>query len=608
MDVLSLRVVARHQEKTARDLYARLFEAMSLQDAKRVLGFPPNASPSPEEISKAYKHKAIENHPDRGGDHEKMVEVNVAKDILDGKQRPDGARGRPSAPSGPPRKTYEDYVREKQEADAKKVRTGDSFAEAKTKAPHGVTWKFRSGLMMGKESAFTKEQGLNSYVACWVCYGQSASQHVFMLVEHAIPNPYTDALFDSWSMSTVETYPLSHPIEKLAPKAIKAIVNNGKLTSGMLKLNSKFMGLETLSEVAFEHSSGGVALKDILIGLGFASGAASDRKVVVEMVGKQNEARTKASRDRARATGGWVSTLDAWQWYDFTLFVNGKSYPLSEATVANLAKQGAHGNLFWLAVYSPAKYDYGQRRVLTRIPRYGSEILKMVEDSLSGEPAELTVSLLKAIEAMETPKTAHEHTTEEETMDPLALKVAARFVSSKTAGESAVKPKNVPDRHQLKILIDTVKNPAKGFLGGPDAEESEEILRTKFKYTDAEIEKLKTADAKQAIMGRLPDNHIDRYPSGKWGFVGRVDGRLMYEGKGGKPLSPEEAKEMSQTSNPAMYLSTIGGKRVVFDSAYDAFMAAKKLGQGVTVAPHMLDKYPEMADALEKSGVKHKIH
>jgi len=538
MDVLSLRVVARHQEKTARDLYARLFEAMSLQDAKRVLGFPPNASPSPEEISKAYKHKAIENHPDRGGDHEKMVEVNVAKDILDGKQRPDGARGRPSAPSGPPRKTYEDYVREKQEADAKKVRTGDSFAEAKTKAPHGVTWKFRSSLTLGKESAFTKEQGLNSYVPCWVCYGQSASQHVFMLVEHAVPNQYTNVLFDSWSMSTVETYPLSQPIEKLAPKAIKAIVNNGKLTNGVMKLPTKFMSFEAITEPAFGLTAGGVALKDILIGLGFASGAASDRKVVVEMVGKQNEAKVKASR----AKGERMTTLDAWQWYDFTLFVNGKSYPLSEATVANLAKQGAHGNLFWMAVYSPAKYDYGQRRVLTRIPRYGSEILKMVEDSLSGEPAELTVSLLKAIEAMETPKTAHEHTETEDLMDPIALRVAARF------------------------------------------------------------------QEKQAIMGRLPDNHIDRYPSGKWGFVGRVDGRLMYEGKGGKPLSPEEAKEMSQTSNPAMYLSTIGGKRVVFDSAYDAFMAAKKLGQGVTVAPHMLDKYPEMADALEKSGVKHKIH
>lgn len=52
--------------------------------------------------------------------------------------------------------------------------------------------------------------------------------------------------------------------------------------------------------------------------------------------------------------------------------------------------------------------------------------------------------------------------------------------------------KSVPDKHQLKILKDTVKNPMKGkFLGGPSAEEAEEILRTKFGYSDAQIKKLK---------------------------------------------------------------------------------------------------------------------
>lgn len=50
----------------------------------------------------------------------------------------------------------------------------------------------------------------------------------------------------------------------------------------------------------------------------------------------------------------------------------------------------------------------------------------------------------------------------------------------------------VPDQHQLKILKDTVRNPLKGkFLGGPSAEEAEEILREKFHFTDAQIEKLK---------------------------------------------------------------------------------------------------------------------
>lgn len=50
--------------------------------------------------------------------------------------------------------------------------------------------------------------------------------------------------------------------------------------------------------------------------------------------------------------------------------------------------------------------------------------------------------------------------------------------------------------HELKIAIDTVKNPAKGiFLGGPTAEEAEKKLRQKYGYTEAQIKKLKTGDS-----------------------------------------------------------------------------------------------------------------
>jgi len=50
---------------------------------------------------------------------------------------------------------------------------------------------------------------------------------------------------------------------------------------------------------------------------------------------------------------------------------------------------------------------------------------------------------------------------------------------------------NPIDRHQFKILIDTVKNPLKGiFLGGPTQAESIEILKTKFKLTTDEIERI----------------------------------------------------------------------------------------------------------------------
>lgn len=57
--------------------------------------------------------------------------------------------------------------------------------------------------------------------------------------------------------------------------------------------------------------------------------------------------------------------------------------------------------------------------------------------------------------------------------------------------EGKKKKLTTPEKHQLKIAIDTVKNPAKGmFLGGPSAKEAESILK-KFGYSDKEIKKLK---------------------------------------------------------------------------------------------------------------------
>ena len=67
------------------DRYAFLLLSMSLQDAKAILGLPADVQPTPAAIKDAWKAKAFENHPDRGGDAAKMVEINVAKDILEGK-------------------------------------------------------------------------------------------------------------------------------------------------------------------------------------------------------------------------------------------------------------------------------------------------------------------------------------------------------------------------------------------------------------------------------------------------------------------------------------------------------------------------------------------
>ena len=76
-------------------------------------------------------------------------------------------------------------------------------------------------------------------------------------------------------------------------------------------------------------------------------------------------------------------------------------------------------------------------------------------------------------------------------------------------------PTNTPDKHQLKILKDTVINPNKGkFLGGPSAEEAEKTLREKFDFTDKEINALKKS---ANLMTELKDD-LDReadYDPGK---------------------------------------------------------------------------------------------
>jgi len=51
------------------------------------------------------------------------------------------------------------------------------------------------------------------------------------------------------------------------------------------------------------------------------------------------------------------------------------------------------------------------------------------------------------------------------------------------------------DTRQKRIAIDTVKNPNKALLGGPSASEAEDILKTKFGYSDKDIANLKSTDS-----------------------------------------------------------------------------------------------------------------
>lgn len=109
-------------------LYNRLFVAMTTDEAKELLGFPPGHVPSPSEVNKAYRDRLKKDrglHPDQGGSHMKMVELNVAKDILEGKRRED------RTPYTPPKKDPSVERREKLDRD---LRVVASEAEQATNA------------------------------------------------------------------------------------------------------------------------------------------------------------------------------------------------------------------------------------------------------------------------------------------------------------------------------------------------------------------------------------------------------------------------------------------------------------------------------------------
>lgn len=112
---------------------------------------------------------------------------------------------------------------------------------------------------------------------------------------------------------------------------------------------------------------------------------------------------------------------------------------------------------------------------------------------------------------------------------------------------------------------------------------------------------------KQAAAGRLPENHLSQYPNGKWGFSGSVDVRLNYLTRDGHEIDLKRDAEV--INNLRQHGPRLAGvKSRVYDTPYDAMLAAKKLGSNIQVAPWMIEKNPEITADLERSGVKHKVH
>jgi len=179
--------------------------AMSMQEARELLDVKDDANH--DVINKAYKEKAFQFHPDRGGDPNDMVKLNVARDVLLGKQRPD--RGIGPAPSP----TY----RTKPHQPPKKVRITFEEAARKANVPtSGVEWKFITDSGYGGYG--------DKHYSGRVLYGTDKNSHIFVgIYQYSNLDMTTDTdIYEMW----VSKDPISKSIAKVAPAVIRALWKN----------------------------------------------------------------------------------------------------------------------------------------------------------------------------------------------------------------------------------------------------------------------------------------------------------------------------------------------------------------------------------------------
>jgi hypothetical protein len=412
-------VISSVAEKAAaeqfEERYARVFRAMSLEQAKQTLGFGRYDKPTSDEVLKAYRSLAIANHPDRGGDTEKMVQLNVAKDILDGKARPSsgtgGGAGRPPPGGWRP----EDEVKKPEPPKVVDVIGGEAFSIPGLLL--GATEiKFISKTAYGQVSAPTEVRSIQYSYDMWAIYGwnESNKTHVFVGLRKRVPIKYHDSakggtveVEESWEFNQ-EKYPGSKDITKIATIAIKKVMTDwkdGLKPSRQLKYIAWPGGKlteATLAKVKSSGYSGGAALKDILVGQGLIGGdAAKGHKSNVEMYYKTNK--EKRVKINERIKGG--ERLDMWLGYDWFVRVNGTEYLLSDKSVEQLIRKH-----FISLVLKASDMGEGVPKNLTKMK--GSpwrhsfalkahEALNMLVDNLVGEPSGLVLGLMKALEDWE---------------------------------------------------------------------------------------------------------------------------------------------------------------------------------------------------------------
>ena len=406
------RVAERYFESR----YARILLAMSMAEAKEILGFPPGTSPSPSEVTRAYKTKAFQNHPDRGGDPSKMVEINVAKDILMGERAPTRTPPRrgPSSPGAPPggRTPRDKY---KPPPPPPPV-DGKSFQQVLSSMPSGVDWKFASDYAFASDTAEYPDElkdeespfkRYSRYFYGWVVYGQTEQNHVFAGIRvkmhgSAVSGFKNEPLEEGGWEGFYTSAPRKLNLIRLAPKMIRGIIEGLPDMGDVGVKPKKFQVLNGPPTMGTFKQRGGLSLKDAIIGSGAMPQGASGlkgRKKVVTVEPVYSRAKFQALKEEL----GRVTGTDYHRAFIWNVEVNGKGRSLDDKEVEKLNKSG-----FLWAVF---KYDYDKgKKNLSRL-RGGKWLgadaataLKLLYDALHG--GHLKTGVGQAMEQMTATKKA----------------------------------------------------------------------------------------------------------------------------------------------------------------------------------------------------------
>lgn len=347
--------------------------AMSVQEAKETLGFKPSDEPSKDEIAKAYKNLAFKHHPDRGGDPSKMVELNVAKDVLEGKQRPSG-------PSGPSPSYHTQTYTTQRPDPPKPVHVSFQEAAQKANVPTDVEWKFKTDSGSGG-------YGDRSDTG-FVVYGKSSTAHVFVAVYHLydIGNMFEPKDIDMYEM-WVQKVPVSQDLASVAPKIIRQLWDKfGRVK----KYNAKVMLLKP-----------GFKFVDLGRAATIPGGRSIPFKVALQEMGEDVPDRWKGKAQIDLELAEEIKYPDNHPKFKGhcygccrpVLVVNGKEYRLndraSEAVHLNDIYKKIWGNLYW--------YCGSSKKRLNRV-KNAKKVLTFFANLCEkyGEPKELVEALRAA--------------------------------------------------------------------------------------------------------------------------------------------------------------------------------------------------------------------